>query len=146
MSKRPKTLSVARCCVSLVNGRFLIVRRALNDRYAPGAWEFPGGKIEADENVPQAIANELMQETGLTVDLVNPIAHVSSSVVEGGPYDGYLYLGLISIGKASTDKVILSSEHMDFAWITYEEASSYQLQEETREALDSLKRNGLIPA
>jgi hypothetical protein len=122
MSKRPKTLSVARCCVSLANGRFLIVRRALNDRYAPGAWEFPGGKIEAD------------------------IAHVSSSVVEGGPYDGYLYLGLISIGKASTDKVILSSEHMDFAWITYEEASSYQLQEETREALDSLKRNGLIPA
>jgi len=40
------------------DGHFLLTSRPLGKVYA-GYWEFPGGKLEADEDVLQALAREL---------------------------------------------------------------------------------------
>lgn len=42
-------------------GRFLIARRAPGQKHA-GAWEFPGGKIEANESPEECLARELREE------------------------------------------------------------------------------------
>jgi len=48
-------------------GRFLLTSRPAGKAYA-GYWEFPGGKVEAGETVQAALARELHEELGITVD------------------------------------------------------------------------------
>ena len=48
------------------DGRFLLTSRPEGKVYA-GYWEFPGGKLEADESVEAALARELHEELGITV-------------------------------------------------------------------------------
>lgn len=44
--------------------RFLIARRP-ETKHLGGYWEFPGGKVEADESAQRALARELREEIGI---------------------------------------------------------------------------------
>ena len=48
------------------DGQFLLTSRPEGKVYA-GYWEFPGGKLEADESVEQALRRELQEELGITI-------------------------------------------------------------------------------
>jgi 8-oxo-dGTP pyrophosphatase MutT (NUDIX family) len=48
--------------------RLLITRRPTYMRSFPGAWVFPGGGVDPDESLSQAIAREVWEETGLVVE------------------------------------------------------------------------------
>lgn len=52
-------------------GRFLLTSRPQGKVYA-GHWEFPGGKLEADESVEQALRRELREELGIEIGAVAP--------------------------------------------------------------------------
>ena len=56
--------------MSLPDGRFLIARRPTGKSHA-GLWEFPGGKIHADETPEQALAREFAEEldVGITIEV-----------------------------------------------------------------------------
>jgi 8-oxo-dGTP diphosphatase len=53
------------------DGDFLLTSRPAGKVYE-GYWEFPGGKLEADETVVQALARELHEELGITIGLAEP--------------------------------------------------------------------------
>lgn len=46
-------------------GRFLITRRKEDKLWAPGAYEVPGGGVQAGESSEQAVRREVTEETGL---------------------------------------------------------------------------------
>ena len=46
------------------NGRFLLTRR-LKGTHLAGAWEFPGGKCEADESPEDCLRREIIEELGV---------------------------------------------------------------------------------
>lgn len=46
------------------DGRFLISKRK-DDVVLPGAWEFPGGKLEADESPEDCVVREIEEEIGV---------------------------------------------------------------------------------
>lgn len=48
------------------DGAFLLTSRPKGKAYA-GYWEFPGGKLEADETVTMALRRELREEIGITI-------------------------------------------------------------------------------
>ena len=48
------------------NGDFLMTTRPIGKAYA-GYWEFPGGKLEANETVVEALRRELIEEIGITI-------------------------------------------------------------------------------
>ena len=50
----------------LEDGSFLLTSRPTGKAYA-GYWEFPGGKLEADETVEEALRRELQEEIGITI-------------------------------------------------------------------------------
>lgn len=49
------------------DGDFLMTTRPAGKAYA-GYWEFPGGKLEANESVVEALRRELIEEIGVTIE------------------------------------------------------------------------------
>lgn len=47
-------------------GEILIAKRPHN-KYCPGLWEFPGGKIEANESELDALKREFREEIGIDI-------------------------------------------------------------------------------
>ena len=56
--------------------RVLITRRASNSHQG-GLWEFPGGKVEAGENLLLALARELREELGIEIGRTSPLLEVT---------------------------------------------------------------------
>lgn len=48
-------------------GRLLVAQRP-SGKWAAGRWEFPGGKVEPDEDEATAVVRELREELGVRVD------------------------------------------------------------------------------
>ena len=63
---RRRTGEVAAGILRREDGLLLLTSRPAGKAYA-GYWELPGGKLEAGESVPQALARELHEELGLAV-------------------------------------------------------------------------------
>nr|WP_221239376.1 (deoxy)nucleoside triphosphate pyrophosphohydrolase [Sphingomonas xinjiangensis] len=63
------------------DGRVLVQRRPAGKPMA-GLWEFPGGKVEAGELPEFALARELEEELGISLDpgLVKPCAFASETL------------------------------------------------------------------
>jgi 8-oxo-dGTP diphosphatase len=71
---RPITRVAVVIIERLVNGRFevLFAQRPEGKAYA-GHWEFPGGKIEANESVQDAAIREIEEELGIHIRSVVPL-------------------------------------------------------------------------
>ncbi len=66
-----RRIDVVAAVIQQPDGRFLLAQRPPGKAYA-GYWEFPGGKIENGESPPVALARELHEELGITVDTAYP--------------------------------------------------------------------------
>lgn len=65
-------------------GRVLLVLRGNEpDR---GTWSLPGGRVEPGESPEQAVVREMLEETGLQVEVRNRIAQVERAHPAGGVY------------------------------------------------------------
>ncbi|MCC6917065.1 MAG: Nudix family hydrolase [Nitrosomonas sp.] len=64
-------VEVAAAILTRPDGSFLLASRPTGKPYA-GYWEFPGGKIEADESPLQALTRELNEELGITIHQATP--------------------------------------------------------------------------
>lgn len=49
------------------DGRLLLVRRA--SRHGRGNWQLPGGYIEPDETIEQAVVREVLEESGVRTEV-----------------------------------------------------------------------------
>jgi 8-oxo-dGTP diphosphatase len=89
---------VAAAVLQKPNGRVLLAQRPPGKPYA-GYWEFPGGKLEANETPRQALDRELFEELGIVVrraspwlvqEFVYPHAHVELHFFRVFEWDGEL--------------------------------------------------------
>lgn len=53
-------------CIDYRDGKIFIAKRQMVGDMG-GRWEFPGGKIEEGEDLPQAVIREMNEEFGVTV-------------------------------------------------------------------------------
>jgi 8-oxo-dGTP diphosphatase len=61
------TIFVAACALIDADGRVLIAQRP-EGRPMAGLWEFPGGKVHAEERPEEALIRELKEELGIVVN------------------------------------------------------------------------------
>jgi 8-oxo-dGTP diphosphatase len=70
-TEKPKILEVSAAVLQRPDNTFLLAQRP-PDKIWAGYWEFPGGKIETGETPYHALARELHEELGITVQTAYP--------------------------------------------------------------------------
>lgn len=108
----------------------IILYRVINNtieylllHYKSGHWDLPKGKIEKDETKEQAALRELHEETNLHTIIIPGFEKQLDYIFTD--YDGLLTHKTVYffIGKAAQKQdIILSAEHQNFLWLTFEQA------------------------
>jgi 8-oxo-dGTP diphosphatase len=88
------------------DGRVLAARRSTPPELA-GAWEFPGGKVEADETERDALARECSEELGIDVEVGAQLGTAGDDRIELALYAAILVSGEPAVGD----------DHDDVRWV-----------------------------
>ncbi len=94
--------------------KFLVLRRALDDRSRAGCWDLVGGNVNFGEIAEESIVREIEEETGLSVVNVRPIKVLTRFDAEKQFY--FMYIGYLCV--ALSPDVKLSKEHIEYQWTT----------------------------
>ncbi len=81
------------------------------DKIMPGYWEFPGGKIEANESIYEALSRELNEELNINVALED--MQLIGNVEHSYPH-GLAKLSLINVTK--WNGAIIANEGQNIHW------------------------------
>lgn len=76
----------------------------------PGFWEFPGGKIEADETPQEALRREIEEELDCTIEVGDKITTTTHDY-DFGVVTLTTYYATLVAGQPTT------SEHAEFRWL-----------------------------
>ena len=102
------------------NNKVLIARRSTGDSNVLGKWEFPGGKVEENENELRAIEREILEEFELIVKankfIINNICEYPTKTVD---------LRLYSCSYLSGDFKL--HDHSEYRWVSKENILDYDL-------------------
>jgi len=119
--------------VVVCNGEFLLLH------YDSGHWDLPKGHIEKDETPSQAAIRELEEETGIKSDILPDFSYkinyffrrdkklISKDVI-------------FFLAKVDDKKVVLSFEHKDFIWLSFDKAVEKATFKSTKDVLMLAKR------
>ena len=106
---------VAKALVRNSEGLYLVLYRSNTHPLFPGHIDFPGGEVEPEEIPEAAVAREIQEETGLSVN-PNKLKKLFTK-----QYQQTTHI-LFEAKLAKPDaKIALSWEHKDYRWITPEE-------------------------
>ena len=109
------------CGVVLLNSNKVLLLQH-PDTTTSGHWDFPKGHVEKGENELQTALRELKEETGIdNIKIIDDFNHlISYNLLRGG--DTILKEVVFFLGITNQEKVSISSEHQNFAWLQYESA------------------------
>ena len=109
---------VAKALLRNSEGLYLVLHRGNTHPRFPGHIDFPGGEVEPEEIPEAAVAREIQEETGLSV---NPNKLKKLFAKQYGQTTHMLFEAKLAEPDA---KIALSWEHKDYRWITPEELKS----------------------
>lgn len=69
----------------IVKGGRVLLTWFVGNENSPAGWSMPGGGVEFDESVQDAVVREVFEETGYTVELGDPINVHHFSLLSPGP-------------------------------------------------------------
>ena len=129
-------LFVAQKAIIVNNNKVLIIREAstYKDGTNIGKWGVPGGRIKPEEHIVEALKREVLEETGLDVEVGAPV-HVDEWFprVRGEVWHIVATFRICTANKVS--EIRLSDEHDAFQWIDANEIENYNLMVEDVRAI-----------
>ena len=99
------------------HGQYFIAKRP-QESHQGGLWEFPGGKVESNETVVEALKRELFEEIGITLVQASPLIQIHHNYS-----DKSVLLDVWSIDKF-TGKAF-GKEGQETCWINKSDFFSY---------------------
>jgi 8-oxo-dGTP diphosphatase len=123
--------SVIPCVGAIVadsQGRLLMIKRG----HEPGAglWSIPGGRIEPGETDAEAVVREMIEETGLTVEVGRLIGRVQRPGLNGAVVDIRDYAATVTGGTLRP-----GDDAADARWVALGELASLEITEGLIDAL-----------
>ena len=127
------SVSVIPCVGAVVTdgeGRLLMIKRG----HEPGAglWSIPGGRIEPGETDTEALVREMLEETGLTVQVGPLIGSVQRPGLDGAVIDIRDYAATVTGGTLRP-----GDDAADARWVDMAEMGSLEITDGLIEALTS---------
>ena len=107
-------------------GRVLAIRRRDNSH-----WEPPGGVLALDETIPEGLAREVREETGVNIE-VEGLTGVYKNLVRG-------IVALVFRCRALNDPVDTTAEAREIRWLEPNEISEYMDEAYAIWLLDALQ-------
>ena len=119
------------------DGEVLIGQRRPNQPMAL-LWEFPGGKIEAGESAPQALARELTEELGIAATVGAKVIQIRHNYRHGGAVDLQFFVVREFTGE------IVNHIYEQIRWVKLEELTSYEFLAADRGLIRDLAAGKLL--
>lgn len=124
----------------MVDGRRVLLVRRRRDP-GRGLWAVPGGKVEMGETVAGTARREVLEETGLEVE-VGEVVWVGESIGPGDP-PAWHYVLIDFLGTVVGGRLHPGDDAAEAAWFTLEEARALPLTPTMPPLLDELARLGV---
>jgi len=138
-STRSRVVLVTRCFV-VRKKKILVMQRAKNDTYLPGKSECPGGKLDPEQTLTNAFVREMLEETGLYVNLVTPHTLIHDEIVTKGKHKRLAYLVFFSVGVIQAGTLHRNDEHDAAKFVNYNKLLKLDLTYESELAATLLKK------
>lgn len=113
----------------------LLQRAAAMNSETEAHWDIPGGRIEPEEPLLEALAREISEETGLTLTRMPQLLSAQDIFV---PAKGVHVVRLTYLIDGD-GKVVISHEHQNVKWAGHDEALELNLDPYLREVLNQQK-------
>ena len=123
-----------------VDGRYLLVKRAAEPD--AGLWSIPGGLIEVGEKAADAAVREALEETGLSVEIMNRVDVVDKIVRDDDGDVKYHFIIIDFLARPLSGEMRPMDDALDAAWVAPEDFIKYEL---TPTLVELLKRIGIYP-
>ena len=115
------------------NARFLIAKRPLNGLLG-GLWEFPGGKQEKGESLPEALHREIQEELGMSIEV---------GLFQTSIKHAYTHFR-ITLHAFHAVHLNGAPQHLgvaDHAWVTFNELGHYAFAVTDRQIIAALQED-----
>lgn len=136
---RPSYIQVVAGVIYNPEGKVLLAKRREDD-YPPGAWEFPGGKLEKDEDISGALVREIREEFHLELASMHLLQ-------EFDHYDDYkkrfIHFYLVKAQAQNLENFNMRI-HSDYAWVEPSGLVKYELATADCEMLQYLEQAEFI--
>ena len=102
------------------DNKVLIAKRSTGDSNVFGKWEFPGGKVEADETEENAIVREIKEEFEMDIEvkrfIINNICEYPTKIVDLRLYECIYLSGEFKL-----------HDHSEYNWVEVDKLLEYDL-------------------
>lgn len=123
-------------CIDYRDGKIFIAKRQMVGDMG-GRWEFPGGKIEEGEDLPQAVIREMNEEFGVTVTVGKKIT--SGTFTHKGKPCTLDVLEVHFPHDGLKTRFILT-EHTDYKWENIENIPELDFVDSDLAVYDAVKK------
>jgi 8-oxo-dGTP diphosphatase len=116
-----RVVACAGAVVRRNDGRILVIQRG----HAPsqGLWSIPGGRVEAGETLAEAARREVLEETGLAVEVAGLLGRV---LLPSGGDDQYDVSDFLASVVGDPDSAEAGDDAADVRWVTQREFDALQ--------------------
>lgn len=122
----------------LYNSKLLILKRNPDD-FMPNIYELPGGGLEGEESLLDALKRELREETNCNINNITGYL----GYIDFPSSKGLLTRRFNFLVEPQLPLSIQLTEHADYKWIFPDEVEQYEITRQTRKIIESIHKGNI---